>query len=134
MQQMIAFFDAIQWWALVPSGLGGIGTLITSGGGSAQALGSPPGHTDSLSGFDFIAAAATPDGMLLVAYVPDAHSGAFSVDMTKMAGSALCEWVDPADRSVTTIGTFPNTGSQSFTVPVAANSAAMHDWVLRVTA
>lgn len=133
MEQMMRFFDGLDWWKLVPNGLGSIGTLITSGGGTSQTLGSPPGNEDSLSGYDYIAAAAAPDGSFLIAYVPDAHSGAFSIDMTKLSASALCEWVDPTSGGATTIGTFPNTGTHSFTVPASANGAGDHDWVLRIT-
>ena len=62
MARLNAFIQSIAWYELVPSGLGGMKTLITAGGSSV-----------SLS--DYVAAAATPDGTLLVAYIPPAHNG-----------------------------------------------------------
>ncbi|MDD1633326.1 MAG: DUF4038 domain-containing protein, partial [Methylococcaceae bacterium] len=76
------FMQSIAWQTLVPSGLGGIGTLITSGGSSPAAS-------------DYVAAAADPGGALLVAYVPPAHSGNITVNMTAMSAPARARWFNP---------------------------------------
>jgi hypothetical protein len=133
-QNMGAFLDAIPWQKLVPSGLGGVKTLVTAGQGSYAAW------RDTASGegggMEWIVAAAAPDGSLLTAYVPDAHAGdgAFGIDMTALRGSSRARWYDPTN------GTFqadvsgdgyvlPNSGQQSFTIP-GLNAAGDADWVL----
>ncbi len=105
------------WWTLVPSGLNGMKTLITSGGSTVSAA-------------DYVAAAATSNGSGLVAYVPPAHSGGITVDMTAMAGTTRARWFDPTVGTYTTISAaLPNTGTQSFTPP-GNNGAGAADWVL----
>lgn len=120
MTRMSTFLGAINWQQLVPHGLGSIGTLITAGIGT-------------LGNDDYVTAAASPVGTLLVAYEPHAHTGSFTVDRTKMAGSFNARWFDPTDGSYQTVagGPFPNTGTQSFTNP-GNNSlgAGNTDWVL----
>jgi hypothetical protein len=111
------FINSLEWWKLVPSGLAGMGTLITAGGGAG------------VSAADYVAASADPAGSLLIAYVPPAHAGSITVDMTKMAASCRARWFDPTSGSYTAIGTFANTGTQAFTTP-AANSAGEHDFAL----
>lgn len=129
MQTMGAFFNTISWYQLIPNGLGTIGTLITSGTGTVQTLGSPPGTHDATDGLDYICAAATPNGSYLVAYIPEGHSGAFSVDMTKLRSLITAVWFDPSNGAKTAIGTFSNVGTHSFTIP-GANAAGANDWVL----
>ena len=63
MARLNAFIRSITWYELVPSGLNGMRTLVTAGGSSE-------------SSSDYVAAAATFDGTLLVAYIPPAHRGA----------------------------------------------------------
>ena len=109
---------SIPWWRLIPSGLGGMGTLVTAGGGT-------------IDNGDYVAAAATATGDLLLAYVGPDHSGSLSVDLSKMRGSVTARWLDPTSGSYRSIGSFPNTGTQSFTPP-GANSAGAGDWILRL--
>ncbi len=92
--------------------------LITEGGG-----------TDSSS--NYVTAAATPAGTLLVAYVPPAHSGSITVDMEAMKGSALARWFDPTSGKYTPVVGSPvkNKGMHQFTPP-GSNSAGQNDWVL----
>jgi hypothetical protein len=117
MARLNAFVTSVSWYSLVPSGLGGMRTIVTSGGGS-------------VSGSNYVAAAASPDGMLLVAYVPPAHSGAISVDMAAMSGTSRARWLDPTSGVYTTIGTgLANSGARSFSTP-GSNSAGAADWVL----
>ncbi len=118
MGRLNAFIKSIEWYELVPSGLGGMKTLITAGGGA-------------VSGDDYVAAAATSTGSLLVAYVPPAHSGSITVDLTAMSGSIQARWYDPTTGTYQAISgsPFANTGTRTFTTP-GTNSAGDGDWVL----
>jgi hypothetical protein len=117
MGRLNAFIRSIAWYDLVPAGLNGMRTLITAGGSSVSAS-------------DYVSAAATPDGTLLVAYVPPAHSGPITVDMGAMSGSTRARWFDPTSGAYTNIGTgLTNAGTRSFTIP-GNNSVAAKDWVL----
>lgn len=116
MARLNAFIRSIAWYNLVPSGLGGMKTLVTAGGSSPSAS-------------DYVTAAATPDGSLLVAYIPPAHSGSITVDLTAMSGTARARWFNPTTAAYTTIGTFANTGASNFTPP-GNNGTGYSDWVL----
>lgn len=116
--RQFAFWNARPWWRMKPNGLGGMGTLITAGGGTAS-----PQSTD------YVAAACTPEGDLLIAYVPPAHTGSVTVDMTKLGASVTARWFDPANATFTAIGTFANTGTRAFTT-TGNNSAGDADWLL----
>ena len=116
MARLNAFIRSIAWYNLIPSGLNGMKVLVTSGG-------SP------VSFPDYVAAAATLDGTLLVAYVPPDHAGSITIDMTVMSGSTLARWYNPANAQYTSIGTFPNTGPSMFTPP-GSNGTGFTDWVL----
>src|SRR5262249_46771624 len=104
------------WHELVPSGLGGMRTLVTSGGNSPADA-------------DYVAAAATPAGDLLIAYIPPAHSGPIAVDMTAMSNRLRARWFDPTSARYVSIGTFSNIGTRYFE-PTGANSRSERDWVL----
>jgi hypothetical protein len=121
MGRLNAFVRSIAWQNLVPSGLGGMKVLVTAGGSTPSAS-------------NYVAAAATPDGTLLVAYVPPAHSGSITVDMTAMSKPARARWLNPASGAgvYTLIGTgIANTGPVVFTPP-GNNSSGFSDWVLVV--
>lgn len=128
-QVMGNLFATIPWWLLVPSGLGSMGTIITSGGGTA------PVYTDGSSGnasggLDYVASAADPGGTVLLAYCPNANGGTFSVDMTKMRGTTTAWWLDPTTGNSTAISSsLANTGTHSFTTP-GTNAGGDSDWVL----
>jgi hypothetical protein len=129
---MFSFFESLsKWWTLVPDGQG-LGTLVTAGGGGTQTLGSV-GTGDGTGGLDHVSAAVSPDGATLIAYVPHAHSGSVTIDMTKMRGTTTARWFDPTSGSYTAIGSFANTGTQAFTPP-GANSSGSNDWILRLDA
>jgi hypothetical protein len=125
--------NGIAWYNLVPSALGGMPTLVTAGGGTYGSWSDGVGAT---GGMDWIVSAAAPDGSLLVAYVPDAHTGSFSVAMSAMAPSkrSRARWYDPtsgqwtADASGTGYS-IADSGTQTFAVP-QANSGGTSDWVL----
>ena len=113
------FVRSIDWWTLVPDGMGDIGTLVTAGAGTID--------TDS-----YVAAAANPSGTLLVAYVGPGHSGDVTIDMSKMHGSTTGRWFDPTSGSYQDIGTLANSATLSF-APPGVNAAGDLDWVLILT-
>lgn len=121
MARLNAFIKSLAWHDLVPSGLGGMRPLIASGGSCERAS-------------DYVAAAATLDGRLLVAYCPPDHAGAFSVDLGAMRGPARARWFDPTSAAYQDIASsLPNTGPHCFIVP-GKNSAGDADWVLVIEA
>jgi Protein of unknown function (DUF4038)/Putative collagen-binding domain of a collagenase len=121
MERLNHFIGSISWWELVPSGLNGMRTLITAGGGK-----------DSTE--NYISAAASPKGTILVAYVPPAHQGSFTVDMTGMGKTVEAAWFDPTKGTFTKIpgSPFKNDGRRKFTPP-GKNSVGERDWVLVIT-
>jgi hypothetical protein len=83
---------------------------------------------------DWVVSAAAPDGTLLVAYVPDAHSGALTVVLSAMSGSTRARWYDPSTGTYLpdSSGTgyvLANSGTHAFTTP-GTNGAGANDWVL----
>jgi Protein of unknown function (DUF4038)/Putative collagen-binding domain of a collagenase len=116
MARLNAFTRAMPWYQLVPSGMGGVKTLITAGAGST-------------SDASYVAAAATPDGAWLVAYVPPAHRGSVTIDRTALGGTARARWYNPTTGAYTAIGSVPNTGTQAFSPP-GNNGSGYSDWVL----
>jgi len=118
MTLMAAFIKSIEWWRLVPSE-----TVVTSGGGNI---------TD-VPAADYVPAAYTSLGDLLVAYMPTGWGGSTGIDMTVMRGTATAQWFDPSDGTYHSIGSIANTGSHTFTSP-GNNAAGQADWVLRLDA
>ncbi len=116
MARLNAFIRSINWHDLVPSGLAGMKTLVTSGGHSPADR-------------NYVAAAATPAGDLLVAYIPPAHRGPITIDMTAMSNVVRARWFDPTTARYVPIGAFANTGERSF-APIGANRRGENDWVL----
>jgi hypothetical protein len=105
-----AFFRSIPWWDLVPDYNH---TVLTSGYGT---------RTNAT----YVGCARTSDGSTVVAYLPTRSTVA--IDMTKVSGSTvLAKWFNPSTAAYTTIGTYPNTGTQNFTPPSSG------DWVLLLT-
>lgn len=112
-----AFLQSVAWHKLVPSGLGGMRNLITDGASSPNAA-------------DYVAAAASLDGTLLIAYVPPEHSGTISVDMGAMRAPSLARWFDPTAGTYLPIGSgIVNSGVMKFSTP-GNNSRGEKDWVL----
>jgi hypothetical protein len=118
MARLNSFIRSLRWWQLVPSGMGGSKELVAAGGGVP-------------AGEDYVAAAATADGKLLVAYLPPAHIGTVTIDMTAMKPRVLGRWYDPTSGKYTDISgsPFSNKGTHPFTPPTT-NSRGEGDWVL----
>ncbi|MES1165696.1 MAG: DUF4038 domain-containing protein [Verrucomicrobiota bacterium] len=121
MANLNAFVRSIPWQQLVPDGFGPK-DLVTAGLGSE----------DDLGRSTMVTAAANPAGTVLVAYVPPAHTGSFTIDMTNMSGQTTARWFNPSTGTYLAIATFPNTGHQTFTVP-GDNGTGFADWTLLLT-
>jgi hypothetical protein len=76
---------------------------------------------------DYVTAAATRDGKLVVAYLPRNHP--VSVDLSKLSGAVRARWYDPTDGTFTAGAQVKNAGIDTFTPP-GRNYAGDEDWVL----
>ena len=87
-------------------------TVLTAGFGSGPTLS---------------VAARSSDGQTVIAYFSDGNATAKTISMSSIVSSsstAVAWWYAPLTGAATLIGTFPNSGSQSFTAPDG------NDWVL----
>jgi hypothetical protein len=75
--------------------------------------------------------AYTSDGTLALGYKPASGnaSQSFTVNMGPFAGQVTASWYDPTAGTYTTIGTFANSGTHTFSSP-KTNSAGQNDFVL----
>jgi hypothetical protein len=98
------------WQGLVPDWNHAI---VTSGYGS---VGSP----------DYVAAAGSPDGSLVLAYLPGSRT--VTVDLSGLNGQVSAHWYDPGNGASTDVNGSPfgNTAPQDFTPP-GRNSAGDND-------
>ena len=117
MGYMKALFQSRAWYSLVPDVkvvTGGLGTYSSTGTVSAN---------------DYATAASTPDGRLVMVYVPTQRT--VTVDMSKLIGPTTAQWYDPVNGTYLPItgGPFSNSGTQNFHSPVR-NSGGDSDWVL----
>jgi hypothetical protein len=119
LRHLNGLIKSIPWYALVPDGLGPAGRLVTAGSGLPDAP-------------DYVAAASTPDGRLLLAYAGPGVRGPFAVAMTVMRGTVTARWFNPTTGEYTPIGTFPNSGSREFVTP-GDNGTGYRDWALLLT-
>jgi hypothetical protein len=113
-----ALFEALSWERLVPAGRTTQGPeLIASGQRWGQ---------------KHIAAAATPEGDLLLAYVPPTGTGSrrFAVDLSRMRGRVTGRWYDPSTgRWTPLIGPLSPSPAVDMETP-GRNGAGTNDWVL----
>jgi hypothetical protein len=118
MLHLHTLFEGLPWYRLVP---GTAGALISSGQGWGQ---------------KHIAAAATPEGDLLVAYVPPTGSGprSFALDLSRMRAAGRARWYDPSTgRWMPVPVTLPRSAGVALQTP-GANGAGANDWALVVEA
>jgi Protein of unknown function (DUF4038)/Putative collagen-binding domain of a collagenase len=118
------FFSSLPWQNLVPDQ---DHTIVTAGLGTYGTL------QTRVSESDFCTASKTPDGSLVVAYMPTART--ITVNMTSLKAATSARWFDPSNGAYTTIpgGPFPNTGTRQFTPP-GNNHDGDNDWVLLLDA
>ena len=120
---MKTFFSSYLWYDLVPDQNH---TIITGGYGTFS-------DTGSLGSNDYLTAASTPDGRLVMAYLPTVRP--ITINMSTLASKMNAQWYDPTNNTYTTISGSPliNSGSLEFTPP-GNNSAGDGDWVLLLQA
>jgi hypothetical protein len=120
---MAKLFTRVPWFNLIPDQ---DHSVVTAGYGTFA----PRSRVDES---DYVTAARTRDGKLVMAYLPTAR--AITVDMTKLSGPVRALWYDPATGTTAAISgsPFPNTGSKEFTPP-GENGDGDSDWVLVLTA
>ncbi|HXT39284.1 MAG TPA: DUF4038 domain-containing protein [Candidatus Angelobacter sp.] len=113
------FFEARAWHLLVPDTNH---TIVTSGYGTFAST----GH---VSDNDYLTAARTPDGSLIVIYTPVVRQ--FTVDMSRSGAAATTRWFDPSSGTFVPISgsPFANSGTRDFTPP-GNNTDGDGGWVL----
>jgi hypothetical protein len=112
-------FEPRQWWNLIPDQSH---TVLTAGYGTYSDSG-------ALGANDYATAARTPDGSLVMAYLPTLRTA--TVDLTALGGAVTASWYDPIDGSFQSIAgsPFANTGTHNFTPP-GSHGDGSADWVL----
>jgi len=119
-----ALFEPRAWYELVPDQLH---TVVTAGLGTFADTCNISGPC--VGGNDYVTAARTPSGKLVMAYVPSART--ITVDMSQLSGPATARWYDPAAGTFTSVAgsPFANSGPRNFTTP-GPNADGDGDWVL----
>ena len=87
------------------------------------------GYVGGVDSNDYATAARTPDGSLVLAYLPTRRT--VTIDMTRLSGPIRARWFDPSNGAYTAIAGSPlaNNGSRNFTPP-GDNHDGDGDWVL----
>ena len=118
------FFSSLPWQDLIPDQ---DHTVVTSG------LGSFGNIETRTSQSDFCTASKTPDGDMMIAYMPTVRT--ITVNMASLKAPAVARWFDPTDGTYSTVpgGPFANTRTRRFTPP-GKNHEGEGDWVLLLEA
>ncbi len=100
---------------------------MTAGYGTFDATTTEGNHFVMTS--DYVTAARTPDGALVMAYLPSLRT--VQVDMAQFGGPVTARWYDPSRGTFTAVegSPLPNSGGHSFTPP-GNNGDGDGDWVL----
>jgi hypothetical protein len=119
-----SFFTSLPWQELVPDGAH---KVVVSGLGAYGTFQTP------VSKSEFSTAAVTPDGKVVVVYMPTARS--ITVNMAEIKAPASAKWFDPTDGSYSeaAAGRVVNKGEHTFTPPAHSHSGD-GDWVLLLDA
>jgi hypothetical protein len=119
MPYLKALFEPRAWYALVPDQTH---SVVTAGYGTFTTTG-------NVDDSDYLAAARTPDGRLVLAYLPTQRT--VTVDLTQLRGAVTARWYDPSQGQFSPVSgsPLPNTGSHDFSPP-GPNGDGDGDWVL----
>jgi hypothetical protein len=119
MPNLNAFFAPRAWYDLVPDQTH---SVLTAGYGTYADRG-------YVADNDYATAARTPDGRLVVAYMPTLRT--LTIDMASLAAPASARWYDPSGGTYVDIAgsPFANTGTRDF-IPPGNNRDGDGDWVL----
>jgi len=114
-----SLFESRPWYNLIPDQTH---TVVTAGYGTFSSAG-------ALGDSDYLTAARTPDGALVMAYMPTSRT--MTVDMSTFAAPVSARWYDPSNGMFSAIAgsPFDNAGTRDFT-PTGPNSDGDGDWVL----
>ena len=115
-----SLFAPLDWYDLVPDQQ----HKIVVAGYSVRA------GAASINDDGYASAAATPDGRLLIAYLPAIRP--LTVDLSKLAPGVVAHWFDPTSGAVQAATGEPASGSSFSYTPPGQNSAGASDWVLVV--
>jgi hypothetical protein len=121
LRYMKNLFAPRKWYDLVPDQTH---TVVTDGYGTPAPFGTGSVATDT-----YATAARTPNGTLIIAYMPTIRP--ITVDMSKLSGSAAARWYDPTTGEFIPAADslFANVGARQFTPP-GNNHDGDVDWVL----
>jgi len=119
-----ALFEPRAWSNLVPDQ---DHKVVTDGYGTFDST-TTPGNRYVMTS-DYVTAARTPDGSLVMAYMPSLRP--LTVNMTKLNGPARARWYDPSRGTYVPIegSPFPNSRHHMF-IPPGNNGDGDGDWVL----
>jgi hypothetical protein len=123
MQRVAALFAGRRWHELVPDR--GHKYVTTGFGTFDPNAGADPNYA---TGFDYATTAATPDGKLLLAYVPTGPR-TLTLDRSRLAAGVGVKWYDPTDGSVRPVRLEPGGGPVAL-APPGPNAGGDADWVL----
>jgi len=114
-----AFFESRAWYELVPDTNH---VVVTAGYGAYSDIG-------NVADNDYLTAARTTDGSLVVIYTPILRQ--FTVDMAKLNAPAAAHWFDPSSGSYQSVAGSPlsNAALRAFTPP-GPNTDGDGGWVL----
>jgi hypothetical protein len=117
-------FERYAWFDLVPDQTH---QVVIAGYGTFDALPTEGNHYNMTS--DYVTAGRTPDGGLVIAYMPTFRP--ITVDLRKLRGPPTAQWYDPSCRRYMSIAGSPlaNTGKHVF-IPPRHNADGEDDWVL----
>jgi hypothetical protein len=121
-KHLTTLFNQLQWWNLVPDQTH---QVVTAGYGAYNA------SNGNLYSATYATTAWNPNGTLAIVYTP--VSTTLKVNMAKFSASSVtATWYDPTTGASTVVGSFPNSGSQSFTTPPGTHTdgTGANDWVL----
>jgi uncharacterized protein DUF4038/collagenase-like protein with putative collagen-binding domain len=120
---LVNLFARRPWFRLVPD-LGH--RFVTKGYGTFA-------PNRNVASSDYVTAAATPDGRLAIAYLPE--GGTIRVDTRRMAGRVHASWYDPTSGRYTAVEGSPFAARRSLDLTAPdQNRDGDRDWVLVLTA
>ena len=120
---LVNLFARRRWFQLVPD-LGH--RIVTKGYGTFA-------PNRNVASSDYVTAAATLDGRLAIAYLPE--GGTIGVDTRRMAGRVHASWYDPTSGAERTVKGSPFAARRSLDITAPSrNREGDRDWVLVLTA
>lgn len=124
MAHVQALFSPRAWHLLVPDQKHAV---VTAGFGTLDAT-TTAGNRYVMTS-DYVTAARTPDGSLVIAYLPTPRT--VRVNMAQLSAPATARWYDPSRGTFTAIekSSLKNAGERSFTPP-GNNGDGDGDWLL----